>query len=70
MDEREDGIFETGTLTEKERGDFLEWFDDKIGTEWDVTQHDDVNNYTITCFELTSKDVSAIKGYLNNLKRS
>jgi len=49
--------YETGYLTGKQADNFVSQFDSSIGTETEVTKHDN-NHFVVSCFELTANEVS------------
>ncbi len=58
-------IYSTRAMTVNQADDFLNWFDKNIGTETETDEDDD--GASITCFELTSKEVAMCRDMENEI---
>ncbi len=58
-------IYSTRAMTINQADDFLNWFDKNIGTETEIDEDDD--GASITCFELTSKEVAMCRDMENEI---
>jgi hypothetical protein len=58
-------VYSTRAMTVNQADDFLNWFDKNIGTETETDEDED--GASITCFELTSKEVAMCRDMENEI---
>jgi len=59
-------VYSTQIMTIGQADDFLDWFDKNIGTETE-TDEDGDDRASVTCFELTSKEVAMCRNMENEI---
>ena len=61
-------FYETGPLDKEQFGEFVTFFDEHIGTDYEVNEDPDLEGKVyIVCFELEPEDVRMLEDFKNNL---
>lgn len=60
--------YETGPMDKEQFSEFAKFFDENIGTDYEVNQDPDLDDKVyVVCFELEPKEVKMLEDFENNL---
>ena len=60
--------YETGPMDKEQFSEFVKFFDENIGTDYEVNQDPDLDDKVyVVCFELEPKEVKVLEDFENNL---
>ena len=60
--------YETGPMDKEQFSEFVKFFDENIGTDYEVNQDPDLDDKVyVVCFELEPKEVRMLEDFENNL---
>lgn len=60
--------YETGPMNKEQFSEFVKFFDESIGTDYEVNQDPDLDDKVyVVCFELKPKEVRMLEDFENNL---
>lgn len=57
--------YETQAMSPQQIRDFKSWFNENIGTDFEVNFNEDENTGYVICFELTPNEVKKVQQYEN-----